>query len=196
MDTVITNLIKRCKKNDEDAFNQLLSHYEGYLYRICYSFTRNKEESLDMMQEVYIRIFRGLNSFDETRPLLPWLKTITVNTIINHTKKNRLPVTSLDGEWNQKGSGSLEFSPADYLAAEDDPEETVIVGDTSDIVNNLIAQLPEQYRMALTLRYHEEMSYEQIAGALGQPLGTVKNSVFRARNQLRKKMQACELLEV
>lgn len=196
MDTLITNLIKRCKKNDEDAFNQLLSRYEGYLYRICYSFTRNKEEALDMMQEVYIRIFRGLNSFDETRPLLPWLKTVTVNTIVSHTKKNRLPVTSLDGGWNQKGSGSLEFSPADYLAAEDDPEETVIVGDTRDIVNDLIAQLPEQYRIALTLRYHEEMSYEQIAGVLGQPLGTVKNSVFRARNQLRKKMQVCELLEV
>ncbi len=48
----------------------LLSHYEGYLYRICYSFTHNKEESLDMMQEVYIKIFRSLHSFDETRPLL------------------------------------------------------------------------------------------------------------------------------
>jgi RNA polymerase sigma-70 factor, ECF subfamily len=196
VDAMTTNLIKRCKKNDEDALNKLLSHYEGYLYRICYDFTRNREEALDMMQEVYIRIFRGLKSFDENRPLLPWLKTVTVNTIINHTKKNSLPVTSLDGEWNRKGSGSLSFSPADYLASEDNPEETVVIGDTSNLVNNLIAQLPEQYRIALTLRYHEEMSYEQIASALGQPLGTVKNSVFRARNQLRKKMQDCELLEV
>lgn len=196
MDGVITGLIRRCKNNEKDAFVQLLSRYEAYLYRICYSFTRNKEDSLDMMQEVYIKLFRALQGFDETRPLLPWLKKIAVNTMINHTKKNTGREVSLEGGWEQKGKNDGATSPEDYLSAPEVTEELVLSGDMSNAVDNLIAGLPEHYRMALTLRYHEEMSYEQIAATLDQPLGTVKNSIFRARSQLRKKMLACGLLEV
>ncbi len=196
MDAVNAGLIRRCKNDDEDAFNKLLSHYEGYLYRICYSFTRNKEESLDMMQEVYIKVFRAFKSFDETRPLLPWLKKITINTMINHCNKSRISEISLESGWEQKAKNNGDWSPEDYLAAKDDTEDLVLFGDTRNNIDRLIAELPEQYRIALVLRYHEEMSYEQIANTLNQPLGTVKNSVFRARNLLRKKMQACGLLEV
>lgn len=196
MDKVTVKLIKRCKNNEADAFNQLLSQYEGYLYRLCYSFTRNEEESLDMMQEVYIKVFRGLKNFDETRPLLPWLKRIAINTLISSSKKNSRNEASLEGEWEQKEKNSAGSAPQEYLAAENDTEGRVVFDDTRQAVDKLIVELPEQYRLALSLRYHEEMSYEQIAGALDQPLGTVKNSVFRARNLLRKKMLACGLLEV
>jgi RNA polymerase sigma-70 factor, ECF subfamily len=149
-----------------------------------------------MMQEVYIKIFRGLKHFDETRPLLPWMKTVTINTMINYSNKKRLPQTSLNGTWQQDTEEAYSLTPEEYLAAKDNTEELAVFSDTSSAIDSLIAQLPEAYRMALTLRYHEEMSYEQIASALEQPLGTVKNSVYRARNMLREKMRACELLEV
>lgn len=197
MDQATIELVRRCKDNDEDAFNRLLSQYEGYLYKICYSFTRSKEDSLDLLQEIYLKIFRGLKSFDETRPLLPWLKKIAVNTMINHSKKNRLSETSLNGSRDISANSSHDgFTLQDYLAAEELTEETVVFNDTRDVIDRLIGDLPAQYRLALTMRYHEEMSYESIAQALNQPLGTVKNSVFRARNLLRKRMLACELLEV
>ena len=105
------NLIRQCKKNDENAYNQLLSQYDAYLYRICYNYTRNKEEALDMMQEVYIRIFRGLKTFDETRPLLPWLKRVTVNTLINQSKKKRVTETSLEGNWTTDMESTESASP-------------------------------------------------------------------------------------
>lgn len=197
MDQAVIELVRRCKENDEDAFNELLSQYDGYLYRICYSFTRSREDSMDMLQEIYLKIFRGLNSFDENRPLLPWLKKIAINTMINNSKKNRIPETSFDSSRNHsEGSSHDGFTPQDYLAADDLTEETVIFNDTRDAIDRLIGDLPAHYRLALTMRYHEEMSYEAIAQALNQPLGTVKNSVFRARNLLRAKMLACELLEV
>ncbi len=176
------NLIRRCKKNDGDAYNQLLSQHEEYLYRICYNYTRSKEEALDMMQEVYIKIFRGIHTFDENRPLLPWLKKITINTLINQGRKNRVEQTFLD--------------PDSYLADKTNIEEEVICRDTGKVINKLIAELPESYRLALTLRHLEEMSYDQIASAIDQPVGTVKSNVYRARNMLREKMQNCELLEV
>jgi len=190
------NLIRRCKKNDEDAYNQLLRHYEAYLYRICYSYTRNKEEALDLMQEVYIKIFRGLGTFDEKRPLLPWLKKITINTLINFHNKNRVAETSLDGNWSTETDDHLNANLQTYLAAATNIEEQVIEIDTRNIINKMIVDLPEAYRIALTLRYNEEMSYDEIASVLDLPLSTIKNNIYRARKMLRQKMQACELLEV
>jgi RNA polymerase sigma-70 factor, ECF subfamily len=190
------NLIRRCKKNDEDAYNQLLRQYEAYLYRICYNYTRNKEEALDLMQEVYIKIFRGLRNFDESRPLLPWLKKIAINTLINHRNKNRVAETSLDGNWSTENDDHQNANPQKYLAAATNIEDQVIEVDTRSIINKLIVELPEAYRIALTLRYNEEMSYEEIASTLDLPLSTVKNNIYRARKMLRQKMQACELLEV
>jgi RNA polymerase sigma-70 factor, ECF subfamily len=196
VDAATVNLIRRCKKNEGDAYNQLLRQYEAYLYRICYNYTRNKEEALDMMQEVYIKIFRGLRTFDESRPLLPWLKRITINTLINHSNKNRLAETSLDGNWSSEDVNNQNTNPQSYLAAATNIEEQVIESYTRNIIDKLIVELPKTYRIALALRYNEDMSYDEIASVLDLPLGTVKNNIYRARKMLRQKMQACELLEV
>lgn len=190
------NLIRRCKKNDEEAYNQLLRHHEAYLYQICYNYTRNKEEALDLLQEVFIKIFRGLRTFDESRPLLPWLKRIAINTLINQSNKNRLTETSLDGNWSEENENNQNSNPQSYLAAATNTEEQVIENDTRNIIDKLIVELPEAYRLVLTLRYNEDMSYDEITSALDLPLGTVKNNIYRARKMLRQKMQACELLEV
>lgn len=141
-------------------------------------------------------MFQAIKDFDETRPLLPWLKRITINTLINHGKKNKKCESSLEGNWKQIEYSSKGPAPEEYLPAKDDPEEIAIINDFHQVTDKLIAELPERYRLALTLRYYEEMSYDQISVILKQPLGTVKNSVYRARSQLRKKMLACGLLEV
>lgn len=180
-DAINVNVIRRCKNNDAEAYNRLIGHYEAYIYQICYNYSRNKEEALDLVQEVYIKIFRGINSFDERRPFLPWLKKITINTLINESRKKQLEKTTLH---------------LDTLIDQTNLEEQVVLNDTRDTLNRFIAELPENYRLSLTMRYHESMSYEEIANALEQPLGTVKSNVHRARNLIRQKMQACDLLEV
>ena len=75
------SLIKRCKNNERAAFDSLLGKYEGYLYKICYGYTFNQDEALDIMQEVYIKIFRNIHGFDETRPFLPWLKKLQLTPV-------------------------------------------------------------------------------------------------------------------
>ena len=196
VDASTVNLIRRCNNNDEYAYNQLISQYEAYLYRICYSYTRNKEDALDMMQEIYIKIFRGLKTFDETMPLMPWLKRVAINALINNSKNKRLAETSFDGHWAKNEYIEETNTPGYYLATEGSIEEEVIYKDTQTIIDRLISELPESYRLALTLRYHEDMTYDQIASFLSQPLNTAKSNVYRARKMLRQKMLACELLEV
>jgi len=187
------SLIKRCKNNERAAFDILLGKYEGYLYNICYGYTFNKDEAFDIMQEIYIKIFRNIHSFDETRPLLPWLKRIAINTCLNYKRDNKkLPKLSLDLEVNENDNSTL----LDCIAAVDDTEETAIFHETQGIVINSLQKLPDNYRLPLTLRYLENMSYEEIAATLEQPVGTVKSNVYRARNMMKKNLQIHGVLEV
>jgi len=188
---IIIKLIRRCKNNEREAFNDLLSRYENYLYQLCYGFTRDKEEALDIMQEIYIKIFRSLHRFDENRPFLPWLKKIALNTFLNYRRDFRKePQLSLEAD-----SGDA-YSLSETLAGKENTEETALCGTTREVIDTLLKQLPPHYRIVLVLRYLEEMSYDEIARTLEQPLGTVKNSLFRARNMLRKIMEEYGLLEV
>jgi RNA polymerase sigma-70 factor, ECF subfamily len=127
---------------------------------------------------------------------LPWLKKIAINTLINQRNKNRVAETSLDSNWPTESDDHQNVNPHSFLAAETNIEEQVIGIDTRNIIDKLIVELPDACRITLTLRYNEEMSYDEIASVLDLPLGTVKNNIYRARKMLRQKMQACELLEV
>lgn len=188
-----TTLVRRCQQNDRAAFDLLFDKYEGYLYRVCFGITHNREEALDVMQEVYIKIYQGIGGFDAGRPLLPWLRKIAVNTSLNvlRRKKRLKEVPTLF----RVDSGD-ELDMADNLPAPDNTEETALLQDYREVLEEAIGQLPHHYRSALVLRYQDELSYDEIARVLEQPLGTVKNYVFRARNQLKNRLQACGYLEV
>ncbi len=191
MADISISLIRRCKAGDEEAFTLLLSKYEGYLYRLCFSYLRNKEDALDVMQEVYIKIFRNIASFDERCQFLPWAKKIAVNSCLNFrrdsSKEHHLSLNyEMDTNW------SLQ----EALVSDGSVEEDVISHTTRENLRRCLDSLPPSYRMVLVLRYLEGMSYQEIAGVLGQPLGTVKNSIFRARNVLKDMMLKKGLLEV
>jgi len=187
------SLIRRCKNNERAAFDILLGKYERYLYNICYGYTFNQDEALDIMQEIYIKIFRNIHTFDETRPLLPWLKRVAINTCLNYKRDNKkLPKLSLDLETGENENSTL----LDCIAAVDDTEETAIFHETQEAVTKSLQKLPDNYRLPLTLRYLENMSYEEIASVLKQPLGTIKSNVYRARNMMKKSLQVHGILEV
>lgn len=189
---ITTSLIRRCKNNEREAFDILLKRFEKQLYSLCYNYTRNKEETLDILQETYLKVFRSMKHFDETRPLFPWLKKIAVNTALNHKrdgKKHRC--LSLD-ESDPEG----EYSLLDTLHSSENVEENVLALDTEKLLLELIGQLTPTYRMALTLRYREIMSYEEIAATMNMPVGTIKNGVFRARGALRRQLEEHGVLEV
>ncbi len=189
---IFSSLIRRCKNNEREAFDALLKRYEKQLYGICYSFTLNKEEALDTLQEVYLKVFRSIKNFEETRPFYPWLKKIAVNTALNHRRDGRkYRCFSLD-ESGPDGGGIL----LETVCSGDNVEEEVLARETEALLIKFIGELPETHRMALTLRYREKMSYEEIAAAMNLPLGTVKNGVFRARGALKKQLERCGILEV
>ncbi|MCK9525399.1 MAG: sigma-70 family RNA polymerase sigma factor [Limnochordia bacterium] len=179
-------LIRRCKKNDKAALNELLRQYEQYLYKICYYYCQDKDEAFDICQEVYIRIFRHMASLDEDRPIVPWLKRLAVNTCLNYKRDHRKVVpVSLDG------------NPAlmQGVTTSDSVEEIAMSHNDENVLSSALASLADNQRMALTLRYVEDLSYEEIAHTMELPLGTVKSHIFRGRNALREILRTSDLVE-
>ncbi len=188
---ISVNLIRRCKKMERDAFDVLLSSYEGQLYRLCFSYARNHESSMDIMQEVFIKVFRSINTFDESRPFWPWLKRIAVNTCLNYERDQQKHVhAALD---------SLYVDKPDLINIIDSRtniEGDLAAQDMKRFIQEAIIELPDSYRMVLALRYMEEMSYKEMASILDQPIGTVKSNLCRGRNLLKAKLKSSGLLEV
>lgn len=191
MSDINQNLLRRCKTMDSEAFNQLFSRYEGYLYRLCYKYLGNKEDALDMMQEIFLKVFRSIQQFEEDRDFLPWLKRIAVNTCLNHHRDEaKARHLSLDLE-TEAGWSFYESLPADEQV-----EEQVIGQITAESLREGINLLPPAARMVLVMHYMDGASCQEIAAAMDQPLGTVKNNLFRARAMLKKILDKKGYLEV
>lgn len=186
----LISLIRRCKRGDRSAFEQLLQMHDDTLYKVCFGYVRNREKALDIMQEVYIKIFQAIHIFDESRPLLPWMKKITVNTCLNYRRDHqRHKQMSLDDDRNGNALAKV-------LASDINIEEIACARDIQQTINRCIRLMPDKYKMPLTLRYIDEMSYAEIADILEQPLGTVKSNLARGRIILRNIMEQYRVREV
>ncbi|MDP4146195.1 MAG: RNA polymerase sigma factor [Bacillota bacterium] len=178
-----SKLILKCKKYDKSAFIELFKIYEKYLYKLCYGYTQNEQDSLDVVQEIYIKIFRNIEKFDGNMPFHPWVRKLAVNTCLNFKRSIKSNIISLYYE-NEEGA-TLE----DTLSMEYNLEEEIEKKDLKEVINKYLKDLNENYRIIIILRYFEGLSYNEIAETLGKPLGTVKTDLYRAKSVLKKKLE-------
>jgi RNA polymerase sigma-70 factor (ECF subfamily) len=180
VDSINTKLVLQCKKNNQKALTELLTSYEKYIYTICYNYTNSREDALDLVQDIFIKILKSIQKFDETRPLLPWIKRITVNTCINFKQKKKTSL-SLDEVKTDDGK-----SLKDAIASQFNLEDFILFQDTNSMINDSIHQIEEKYRMPLILRHKHEMTYDEMATYLNLPLNTVKTNLYRGRKLLKE----------
>ncbi|MDI3328692.1 MAG: RNA polymerase sigma factor [Alicyclobacillaceae bacterium] len=181
-------LILRCRNGEEDGYRELMIRYEKYVYTLCLRLTGNREDALDLTQETFIRVLRGLDGFQINRPFKPWLRQVAVRLCLNHLRDegaNR----ARNGLSLQHPVGG-ELTLADTLASGTDPSQEVEWRDLNRHLWKAVGRLPPLYRLVVTLRHQEGMSYEEIAAAAGLPVGTVKTYLFRARNRLKQELAA------
>lgn len=179
MDLSEKKLIIQCKKNNKDALNKIYLNYQNYIYSICYNFTHSREDSLDLLHDIFIKILKNIKSFDESKPLLPWIKRITINTCINFNNRKKNTI-SLDKVITDSGQTLKES-----LASQFNLENFILFQDSSNIINEEIAKIEDKFKMPLILRHKHEMSYDEIASYMNIPLGTVKTNIFRGRKILK-----------
>lgn len=155
-----------------DAFEGLLPLFRNRVFRLAYSMLRNQAAAEDTAQDAFINIWRGLPRFDGRAALGTWIYAITRNTALMELRRRRRFV-SLDDAEGSEGAAISERLVGDH----GQPPE-------AHGVESLLEQLPDSQRRVVTLFYLEDRSCEAVAEALGMPVGTVKNHLFRARKAL------------
>lgn len=143
--------------------------------------TRNRDAALELTNGVFYKAYQNLHAYDDTRPLRPWLLRIATNETLNWLRsQKREREHLLEGE---SGETALELTPG---AEAEDPEYAALLLEQQDTVRQALAGLPERYRVVLTLRYFDDLSYAEIAEITGQDANAVGVQLLRARNLLKK----------
>lgn len=171
----------RLRRGDPDAFDALLARYQNRLYRYLLRLTANPAVAEDLFQETWLKVITRIHRYDERRPFEPWLFSVARNLAIDHLRK--AAPESLD-----EPSESGETKIARLGADEPGSLERLLEGERRGRLERKLEELPALYREALSLRFEEEMTFEEIADLLSAPVSTVKSRVQRALSTLRKRM--------
>jgi RNA polymerase sigma-70 factor (ECF subfamily) len=180
-------LIRRCKAGDAVAWEDLVRGYNRRIYNICYRFTGSPDQAEDLTQEVFVRMFRTLDSYDPDKAaFMTWLTTMTRNLLVDHFRKTKYDRTtdSLDANVGGDDEGpTLAEQLRDKAVA---PDEKLHSRETKEIVHKALQKLSPELREAVILRDLQDMDYREIALALKVPEGTVKSRINRGRTELAR----------
>jgi RNA polymerase sigma-70 factor, ECF subfamily len=174
-------LVERAQRGDKHAFELLVAKYQRRLGRLISRFVRNASEAEDVTQDAFIKAYRALPAFRGDSAFYTWLYRIGINTAKNYlvAQGRRAPTsTPLDAEEAEA------FEDAALLHEVATPENELMSKQVVEVVNSSLQELPDDLRMALTLREIEGLSYEEIAAVMDCPIGTVRSRIFRAREAI------------
>ena len=179
-------LVERAQRGDKPAFELLVAKYQRKLVRLLSRFIRDSTEVEDVAQEAFIKAYRALPSFRGDSAFYTWLYRIGINTAKNYlvAMGRRAPTVSEIESADSEGSEESGQVP-DYNT----PENELMSRQIAETVNRAVEDLPEELRTAITLRELEGLSYEDIAGIMNCPIGTVRSRIFRAREAIAEKLR-------
>ena len=173
----------------EAAFERLAERYERKVYRLCCSIMRDPDQAADAAQESLLRVWKALPSFDQRASLSTWIYTITRNRCLTALERRRELESMSDPAVEQAAEVAATAAGADSGSPESAQQHLALL-------RELVGALPEHYRRALTLFYYEERSVGEVAAMLGQPEGTIKTHLHRARALLLERVRALGLGDV
>ena len=177
-------LIERAQKGDHDAFATLVNEHQRYVYNLALRVLKDENEALDLAQETFIRAWTALPNFRKQSRFRTWLYRITTNLCYNRLPNLRRSLNDLDEAIIEEipNLDSRSVSPSYKFEKQE----------LRKYLRQAVEDLDEKYRLLITLRYQDELSYDEIASTLNLPLGTVKTGLFRAKEQLRRAYEAYE----
>lgn len=179
-------LVERAQGGDKNAFDQLVGKYQRKLGRLLSRFIRDPAEVEDVSQEAFIKAYRALPSFRGDSAFYTWLYRIGINTAKNYlvSQGRRAPTTT---EFDSEEAET--FEDASQLRDINTPESLLLTKQIGETINGAMDALPEELRAAIVLREIDGMSYEEIAGIMDCPIGTVRSRIFRAREAVAAKLR-------
>lgn len=178
-------LVARVQKGDRRAFDLLVLKYQHKILALVGRFINDHAEAQDVTQEAFIKAFRALPNFRGESAFYTWMYRIAVNTAKNHlvSRGRKTPTHDVDLE------DAEFFADESHMKDVATPDNLLHRDQLQKVVFDAIENLPEELKMAVTLREIDGMSYEEIAEVMDCPIGTVRSRIFRAREAIDKKMQ-------
>lgn len=178
-------LVTQAKAGDQRAFEALVNLHSARVYNLALRVLRGERDAQDVAQEAFIRAWRGLPQFQGTASFQTWLYRIVLNLCYTQLPKLKRELAQVVPE-----------DAANDLADErQGVEATLLSSELMQFLHRAIDELPESYRLLVTLRHLQELSYNEIAEVTGMPLGTVKTGIFRARALLKQAIETYEAME-
>jgi RNA polymerase sigma factor (sigma-70 family) len=187
---VVGALVRRCVAGDVVAWEEIVRQYHRRIYNICYRFAGSADDAQDLTQEVFIKMYRTLGSYDVERgAFLTWVATVTRNLLVDHFRRSK----------QDRVTDSLDVPASEHEDAmplseriEDkgpSPDASVRSRETRDAVHRALQKLSPELREAVVLRDLQDMDYREIAAVLRVPEGTVKSRINRGRAELARLLQ-------
>jgi len=176
-------LVRRSCSGNEAAFTSLVGRYAASLVNLAFRILRDHDEAQDVSQESFIKAHDALARYDPAYPFRVWLFRIAHNTAIDHLRRRRGGMVSLDAP-RRVGDAEVEWELVDESTPA--PDAGAAGRDRTERLDRAIARLPPSLRAAIVLRHVEDLTYDEIATALNVPLGTVKIRIHRGREALAR----------
>jgi RNA polymerase sigma-70 factor (ECF subfamily) len=184
-----SQIVRRCMDGDSGAWAEMVRTHQRRVYGLCYRFTGNAADAEDLTQDVFLKIYSNLGSFDAARGSLPvWITTMTRNLLVDNFRRtrNQRATGSLDEGWEQ----TEELKPIDRLAAAGpSPHESAAQKELARMVQGALAKVSVDLREAVILRDLQDFDYKEIAQVLSIPEGTVKSRISRGRAELARLLE-------
>lgn len=178
-------LVEQALNGDQLAYGDLMERYRESIYFMMLKMVRTEDDAEDLTIEAFGKAFNRLHQYSPSFAFSTWLFKIASNNAIDHIRKKRIQVTSIDSGYTNDDGDSISI---DVKSLEKDPEEARIHDEKVNVMRDLVKKLKPRYRDLIEKRYFEELSYEEIAEQMSLPLGTVKAQLFRARTFLAEMM--------
>ena len=187
---VAAMLVRRCVAGDAVAWEEIVQRYNRRIYNICYRFAGSADDAQDLTQEVFIKMYRTLSSYDiERGAFMTWVTTVTRNLLVDNFRKKK----------QDRMTDSLDAAPTEHedaMPLSDQipdkglpPDSRVQSRETTEMVHGALQKLSPDLREAVVLRDLQDMDYREIAIVLKVPEGTVKSRINRGRAELARLLQ-------
>ena len=170
-----SSLIQKAKEGNEGAFNFLMNKYYPRVYASLFSFTKSKEDSEDLAQQTFVKVWQQIQSFRGDSAFFTWVYRIAINLAKNYVASS--------GYKKQKVNNSIDQLEID-VSSNENIESTLIHSQSLDDIKDFINTMPEALKTAFILRESEGKSYEEISIITETPIGTVRSRIFRARESI------------
>jgi RNA polymerase sigma-70 factor (ECF subfamily) len=177
----IETVIQRCLQGDQSAWDLIVRQHWRKVFNVAYKFVGKHDEAEDLAQDIFLKVFKSLDTFDRRANFQTWLVSVSRNLCIDHYRSVRK-----ERETINRDVDAGELSPA---SPDESPFDAIEQRDRVTLLRQALAALPESLRTAVLMRDIQERSYQEIADALGLPEGTVKSRINRGRTELARQIR-------